>query len=131
MSLFLLRPFSCFRDMQRSVEYASKRASPWSSGGLGAVSDELLRLRAAGRTAHAIFADAILHLLLDGPITTVELNQAIQRIHPDLCDDSIDRVINIAAFWQEMEACSVRMTQVFLRRRGDIRLEDRKWRLAK
>jgi hypothetical protein len=92
------------------------------------VDDELLRVRAAGRTAHAIFADAILHLLRKRPMSTLEINQAVQRIHPDLCDDSIDRVINGQHFGKKWKH-GVRTAQVFLRRRGDIRLEDGLWRV--
>ncbi|MFQ6007779.1 MAG: hypothetical protein ACE5K8_02400, partial [Candidatus Zixiibacteriota bacterium] len=55
---------------------------------------EVLRARAAGRAPHAIFAEAILYLLRIGPATTEELHAKIQAIHPDLCDDSIDRVID-------------------------------------
>ncbi len=93
------------------------------------VDSELLNVRVAGRTAHAIFSDAILHLLRKRPMTTIDLNQQIQEIHPDLCDDSVDRVINGQHFGKKWKH-GVRTAQVFLRRRGDIRLEERLWRLS-
>ena len=93
------------------------------------VDDEILRVRAAGRSAHAIFADTILHLLKKRPMTTVEINQAIQRIHSDLCDDSIDRVIDGQHFGKKWKH-GVRTAQVFLRRKGDIHLENKLWELT-
>jgi hypothetical protein len=90
------------------------------------VDDDLMRFRTAGRTPHAIFADTILHLLRRRPMTTVEIHREIKCIHPDLCDDAIDRVIDghhFGKLWKH----GVRTAQVFLRRRGDIRLENRQW----
>lgn len=93
------------------------------------VDDELLRVRAAGRTAHAIYADTILHLLRQGPMSTVNINRAIKSIHPDLCDDTVDRVIDGQHFGKKWKH-GVRTAQVFLRRRGDIRRESGKWQLT-
>lgn len=93
------------------------------------VDDDLLRVRAAGRTAHAIFAETILLLLQKGPLSTADLNRAIQRIHPDLCDDSVDRVIDGQHFGKKWKH-GVRTAQVFLRRRGEVYLRDHLWRLA-
>jgi hypothetical protein len=91
--------------------------------------DALLRARTAGRSAHAIFTDAILHLLRQGPMSTIELHQAISRIHPDLCDDTIDRVIDSRHFGKKWKH-AVRTAQAFLRRRGDIQREGRNWQLT-
>jgi len=91
--------------------------------------DALLRARTAGRSAHAIFTDAILHLLRQRPMSTVELHQAISRIHPDLCDDTIDRLIDGRHFGKKWKH-AVRTAQAFLPRRGDIQREGRKWQLS-
>lgn len=91
--------------------------------------DALLRARAAGRSAHAIFADVILHLLRQGPMSTVDLHRAIARIHPDLCDDTVDRVIDGRHFGKKWKH-AVRTAQAFLRRRGDIQREGMKWQLT-
>lgn len=56
--------------------------------------DSLVRLRVAGRSVNALFSDTILYLLARRSMTTDELNSHIQQIHPDLCDDDIDRVID-------------------------------------
>ena len=60
---------------------------------------------------------------------TVEINRAIKRIHPDLCDDTIDRVIDGQHFGKKWKH-GVRTAQVFLRRRGDIQREGGKWQLT-
>lgn len=88
--------------------------------------EEVLRARTAGRTAHAIFADAIIFLLGRGPMRTVELHAAIKRIHPDLCDDTVDRVIDGRHFGKKWKH-GVRTAQVSLRRRGDISLQAGRW----
>lgn len=93
------------------------------------VDDRILTVRAAGRTPHAIFADAILHILRQGPRRTTEIHRAIQRIHPDLCDDSVDRVIEGQHFGKKWKH-GVRTAQVFLRRRGDIHLQGDRWHLV-
>jgi len=95
------------------------------------VDDSILSVRAGGRTAHAIFADAILHLLRNiGPMRTVEMHDSIQQIHPDLCDDAVDRIIDGQHFGKKWKH-GVRTAQVFLRRRGDIRLERGRWCLVR
>ncbi len=81
--------------------------------------DELIRVRVQGRTLNAIFMDTIAYLLVRRPMTTQELHQQIQRIHPDLCDDSKDRVIDGEHFgrlWKHR----VRTAQQHLKERGRI-----------
>lgn len=56
--------------------------------------DQLLGSRVEGRSIFTVFGDTILYLLASGPTTTVELHDRIRSIHPDLCDDSLDRVID-------------------------------------
>jgi hypothetical protein len=90
----------------------------------------LMNLRAKpGETTHSIFARTILHMLKHGPLSTREMQPIIQAIHPDICDDSIDRVINGVHFgrkWKHM----VRNSQVYLRRQGRIEFNQKKWRLT-
>lgn len=95
-----------------------------------AIELELLKNRLrGGRTINAIFADTILHILeKKGPLSTREINPLVQAIHTDICDDSIDRVINGEHFgkkWKHM----VRNSQQYLFRKGVIRLEGDKWYL--
>lgn len=95
-----------------------------------AVRESLRSIRAqAGESTNSIFARTILYLLKDNSLTTPQINAAIAAIHPDLCDDSIDRVINGVSFgrrWKHM----VRNAQLHLRRRGLIQREGRSWNLA-
>lgn len=57
------------------------------------IQDTLLRSRIRDRPITAIFSDTIRYLLWSGPKTTEELHER-KDIHPDICDDTIDRVIN-------------------------------------
>ena len=95
---------------------------------LNAAGTEILRARAAGRTAHAIFADAIIYLLREGPMRTIALHEHIKRIHPDLCDDSVDRVIDGQHFGKRWKH-GVRTAQVYLRRSGRIKRIGDLWHL--
>jgi hypothetical protein len=48
-----------------------------------------------GKTINAIFSDSIIFILKKrGPLSTINLHPIIQSMHPDICDDFIDRVIN-------------------------------------
>ncbi len=87
----------------------------------------LLKARAQGKTTHGIFCDTLLYLLdKNGPLTTVEIHPLVQQIHPDLCDDSIDRVIGGVHFGKKWKHY-VRMAQVGLRRRGLIATDGKRW----
>ena len=118
------------RELQRSLERSMRKTIKSEfDRRLREVDDEILRVRASGRTAHAIFAEAIRYLLRDGPLTTPQIHEGVRGIHPDLCDDSFDRVIDGRHFgklWKH----EVRTAQVFLRRRSDIRLQSGKWELV-
>jgi hypothetical protein len=84
-----------------------------------AAEDNLIRIRVEGRTANAIFSDTLLYLLSRSPKTTAELNALIQQIHPDLCDDSTDRVIDGVHYGKKWKH-QVRGAQVSLARQGHI-----------
>lgn len=119
-----LREFS--RTAQRSV---NRQLREEFDRRLAAADVEILRARTAGRTAHGIFADAILHLLRTGPMRTVDLNRNIQRIHPDLCDDFVDRVIDGQHFGKKWKH-GVRTAQVYLRRAARIQRVGDCWQLV-
>jgi len=114
------------REMERSVR---RQLRTEFKRRLSIADAEFLRARTAGRTAHAIFADAIVHLLSTGPMSTLDLNRRIQRIHPDLCDDAVDRVIDGQHFGKKWKH-GVRTAQVYLRRAGRIRRVDGLWQLV-
>lgn len=88
----------------------------------------ILRNRVKGRTINSIFSETIRYLLGSrGPLSTKELHPLVQNIHPEICDDSIDRVIDGQRFgkkWKHM----VRNAQQHLKGKGIICLEEGKWR---
>ena len=96
---------------------------------LEAANVQLLRQRAKGKTTHAIFADTILFLLRRGPLRTTQLHPLIRQLHPDICDDSIDLVIEGVRFGKRWKH-HVRNAQVFLRRSGRIYRHAGRWHLA-
>jgi len=89
---------------------------------------EILRVRAAGRAPHSIFADAIQHFLRRRPASTEELHQWVQAVHPDLCDDTVDRVIDGKHFGKKWKH-AVRTAQQYLKRQGLVALRGRQWHL--
>ena len=123
----------CAQELQSAAKDAEKaiRASDaWRSLSqkVETVQDNLLRNRVRGKTVNSIFADTIRYLLRLGPMSTENLEARIQATHPDMCDDTINRVIDGVAFgkkWKHM----VRNTQQFLKRKGEIELDNGTWRL--
>lgn len=89
----------------------------------------ILRVRAAGRTPHAIFADAILHFVRRRPASTEELHQWVRAVHPDLCDDTVDRIIDGKHFGKKWKH-AVRTAQQYLKRQGLLDLREGRWRLC-
>lgn len=88
---------------------------------------ELLRARAQGKTTHGIFSDTVLYVLEQkGPLTTAELHPFVKQLHPDLCDDSIDRVIGDVHFGKKWKH-HVRNAQQALKRRGLIDNDGELW----
>jgi phosphatidylserine/phosphatidylglycerophosphate/cardiolipin synthase-like enzyme len=88
---------------------------------------ELLKARAKGKTTHGMFCDTVLYLLEQkGPLTTVELHPLVQQVHPDLCDDTIDRVIDGVHFGKRWKHF-VRMAQQALKRKGLVGFDGQRW----
>jgi hypothetical protein len=95
-----------------------------------AAQDQLVRLRLAEGAMHTVFAKTILYLLTRyGPLSTDQLHPKIKAIHPDLCDDTIDRVIDGKSFGKKWKH-AVRTAQQQLKKRGLIKLEGEYWRLT-
>ena len=112
------------REEQQSIRRKMRSASLERQ-----LEDNLLRIRVQGRSINATFAATILYLLARQQLTTAELNAAVQQIHPDLCDDTMDRVIDGKHFgklWKHQ----VRSAQVSLRRQGHIDYDQKRriWR---
>lgn len=93
--------------------------------------DELIRLRLAGGALHTVFAKTILYLLqCHGPLSTIQLHPMIEAIHPDLCDNSVDRVIDGKRFGKKWKH-AVRTAQQQLKKQGLVRLADDRWMITK
>jgi phosphatidylserine/phosphatidylglycerophosphate/cardiolipin synthase-like enzyme len=118
---------STFREQQQSAKQAARQEF---EDALVEANDELIRIRLRGESTNETFAKTILYLLRKkGPMATSELHPHVQQIHPDLCDDSVDRVIegeNYGKRWKHR----VRAAQSTLKQRGKIELEDDTWKLA-
>jgi carbamoyl-phosphate synthase large subunit len=65
-------------------------------------------------------------LLRSGPRTTVDLHRMVQRIHPDICDDSIDRVIDGVHFGKKWKHY-VRTAQQHLKKKDLVAHENGRW----
>ncbi len=91
---------------------------------------ELLKNRIKeGKTVNAIFSDTILYILeKKDSLSTSELHPLIQTIHPDICDDSIDRIIDGQHFGKKWKHL-VRDAQQSLKKKGLIYLKGEKWHL--
>ncbi len=79
-------------------------------------------------TTSSIFRRTILYLLRNRPLTTQEIHPLIREIHPDLCDDSLHRVINGIRFGRAWKH-RVRAAQEHLKDQGMIELVGSRWRL--
>ncbi len=89
---------------------------------------QFLQAHVGNRTAHGLFAEAIRYCLSKRPASTRELHKQVQILLPDLCDDSRDLIINGQHFGKKWKHV-VRTAQVFLRRKGVIKLIGKEWHL--
>jgi hypothetical protein len=85
-------------------------------------------LRTGGENLNSVFERAIPFLLRQGPKSTAELHEEIRAIHPDLCDDSQDRVIRGQHFGKKWKH-AVRSAQWHLKARKEIELRNGKWQM--
>ncbi|MFH1748203.1 MAG: phospholipase D-like domain-containing protein [Planctomycetota bacterium] len=115
---------SLYEHAHRSISSAVRRRF---QSVLQSAEDELVRLRLAGGALHTVFAHSILFFLRKfGPLTTVQLHARIEAIHPDLCDNTIDRVIDGKRFGKKWKH-AVRTAQQQLKKRGLISLREDRW----
>jgi hypothetical protein len=92
--------------------------------------DELIRMRLTGGAMHTVFENTLMYLLKrHGPMTTRQLHPIIASIHSDLCDDTIDRVIDGQHFGKKWKH-AVRTAQQHLKKNGFITLKDKRWALT-
>ncbi len=115
-----------FQEAERSIRAQARRAFKQK---LTSTHIRLLRHRAKGKTTHAIFSDTIRFLLAKGPLRAEELHPLVQLLHPDLCDDSVDRIIDGVHFGKKWKHY-VRNAQQYLKRHGEIRFDGARWHLV-
>lgn len=93
--------------------------------------DQLVQMKLGDGAMHTVFARTIVYLLgRHGRLQTIMLHPMIQGIHPDLCDDSVDRVIDGKRFGKKWKH-AVRTAQQQLKKKGIIRLENGQWKLLR
>lgn len=116
-----------FRKQQKAVARSARRSFEEAFRN---ASDELIKLRVAEGSLNTIFGRTILYLLdREGPLSTQTLHPLIQEIHPDLCDDGVDRVIHGVRFGKKWKH-AVRTAQQQLKRNGLIELRNGRWVLT-
>jgi hypothetical protein len=107
------------KDIQNKFSELSKK-----------VEDELAKERLSIDSINNVFAKIILYLIGKfGQMTTEQIEDGIKQIRPDLCDDSVDRVISGKPFGKKWKH-SVRSSQQHLKRKRLITLSDGKWLLS-
>jgi hypothetical protein len=90
--------------------------------------NNLIRLKLAGTPVTTVFEKTILYLLERGPLATHQMQPLVEAIHPDLCDNTVDRVIDGLHYGRKWKH-SLRSAQSHLKSRGLIELSQGKWRL--
>jgi hypothetical protein len=118
------------RELHKAHERAARRINTRLGRALMAAADDLMRLRLLRGPMHTVFAETILYLLArHGPLPTTQIHPRVEAMHPDLCDNSVDRVIDGKRFGKKWKH-AVRTAQQQLKKRGQIELVGEKWRLA-
>jgi hypothetical protein len=115
---------------RRKQAAASRDAQAHFDSALRDAEDELIRFRLAGGAMHTVFAQTVLYLLNRyGPLTTKELHPLIETIHPELCDNTVDRVIEGKRFGKKWKH-AVRTAQQQLKKAGLVELSGDRWRVT-
>lgn len=103
------------------------RAMAEMSRAIDDVRDRVLLARLSSGPIHTVFTRTIEYLLrTEGAMITEALHSRIEQIHPDLCDNSVDRVINGERFGKKWKH-AVRTAQQMLKSRGRIQLRQGMW----
>jgi hypothetical protein len=117
--------------LMREASSARSDAEARMAAAMRPIEEDLIRARLARGPLHAVFTDTILYLLnAHGALSTVDLHPLVKSIHPDLCDDSVDRVIDGKRFGKKWKH-AVRSAQQQLKQRGLITYDGAKWRLVR
>ncbi len=115
-----------FQKVQKSAAKGLRRRF---SEKLRSANYQFLRAQVGARSAHSLFSEAILYALAASPMSTVELHPKVQKLLPDLCDDSVELVIDGQHFGKHWKH-AVRNAQQYLKRNGQIVFDGKRWSLA-
>lgn len=93
---------------------------------------ELIKDRLNVGAIHNVFSKTILYVLQRNSqgLKTENIHLEIQEIHPDLCDNTVDRIIDGKNFGKKWKH-AVRTSQQHLKKNGLIMLKNDKWMLVK
>ena len=95
-----------------------------------AAETNLIRAQLAGGTMTSVFERTIVYLLHTfGPLRTVDVHPKVKEIHSDLCDDTVDRVINGVHHGKKWKH-AVRTAQSHLKADGIVKFDGRLWSLV-
>ncbi len=118
---------TAFRQSQASITRTIRRRF---DAVVREAEDELIRLRLAGGAMHTVFARTVMYLLRTyGPLATTGVHARIEAIHPDLCDNTVDRIIDGKHFGKKWKH-AVRTAQQQLKKQGLIELVGDRWCLT-
>lgn len=118
------------REVSAQLRSVVRTARMRLSRAIRETENELVRWRSAGGRVTPLFAQTIVYLLERcGPLATRELHPLIKELHPDLCDDNVDRVIDGVHYGMKWKHWA-RSAQSSLKSRGTIVRVDGKWQLS-
>lgn len=121
---------STIADIRTRLPSVPIAATPVLRRAAAQVGEILLREHVTGRTEHEVFASAILFVLRrEGPLSTSAMQPQIQALHPELCDDSRELIIDGRRFGKRWKH-QVRNAQQYLKQRGLIELVNGVWRVT-
>ena len=113
----------------KKEKYFNKEVEKQLNSTILQANDELIRLKLVGGKIHPIFEKTILYILNKfGALDQDSINGFIQEIHPDLCDNEIDRVINGVVFGKKWKHAA-RTAMQGLKKREKVELINGKWTL--
>jgi len=112
---------------RRQINAASHSIRREFARAMRTAEDELVRCRLERGPMHTVFANTILYLLERfGRLPTTRLHTLVEEIHPDLCDNAVDRIIDGKRFGKKWKH-AVRSAQQHLKSHGLIRLIGGEW----
>jgi len=117
-------------SFQEQLSGISKRARDHFQKAYRIAEDELIKLRLVKGAMHTVFEEAIpFFLRRNGPLTTPEIHRLIESAYPDLCDNTVDRVINGVRFGKRWKH-AVRTAQQHLKKKQLVNRVGGRWEIS-